>query len=380
MATTLALTLLLLAGQQAPTPPDTTFTDAALGLSFSHPATWTPVATPVPTAPKGKGNRFKLPIGKKKKPAPGPPEGMVTFAIPGAGGAAPAELTIVRASFSDAPEKWQTIQADANRNLRRDVERQWQQEILGVPLLLTRIAYTQNGTPTTGVTGLLYNAAPYKLLFRLTGPTEGFDAAQYQFTQAMETLRTTNDALPTAQEPGKPVAPPVVPGPDAKHPIFAKPKVDPKAAPLALPIGIGDRKMLLRVPEGWTLEKIEGDSATLRHPLVKAPVSVRLYASATAPRPTEALTASSNKTLESFKTVDLREDTPGAPNKAGNPVLAIWRRGATEQGPYAAMDAVAVAGDYYLLFAFVPRPGEAMAAERKVVQAMLDAVGLEPAP
>lgn len=377
MATILALTLLLLARPQ--TPDTTTFTDAALGLSFSHPTTWTTVATPVPVQPKGKGNRFKLPRGKKND-GPKPPAAVVTFRIPGKDGNGLSELTITPASFSDAPEKWQQIQADANKNLNRDVERQWQQEILGVPLLLTRIAYSQDGKPTTVLTGLLYNAAPYKLLFRLTGPTGGFDDAQFQFTQAMESLRTTTDTLPTVQEPGKPIAPPVEQTPDAKHTLFIPPKKAPKPAPLTLPVSIGERKMLLRVPLEWKVDKVEGDSVTLRHPDLKEPVQVRLYAAATAPRPTEALTAAANETLKLFTTVELREDTPGTPNNAGNPVLAIWRRGTAASGPLATLDAVAVAGDYYAILSFRPTPGEPLNRERKTVQTMLDALGLEPAP
>lgn len=384
MATTLALTLLLIAQGTAPapqTPADagaTTFTDAALGLSFAHPTTWTTVATPVPVEPKGKGNRFRLPGGKKTEKRPD--DGMVTFRIPGAAGAPPSELTIVRASFSGTPELWQQIQADTNRNQKRDVERQWQQEILGVPLLLTRIAYDQDGTATTTVTGLLYNASAYKLDFRLTGPTAGFDAAQYQFTQAMETLRTTTDTLPTAQEPGKQIAAPVLPGPDVKHPIFTGSKAAPKVAPLALPVTVGGRKMVLHVPEGWTLDKVDADSAILRNPAVKDGVTVKLYAAATAPRPGEALSAAANKTLDEYKTVDLREDSGGKPNAAGNPMMAVWRRGTAAKGPYATMDAVVSAGDYYMLFALHPTPGEDLSHERKVVQTMLDAVGLEPAP
>lgn len=375
MAILTALMLLLASGQE-PNPQEATFTDPALGLSFVHPSTWVTIATPTP-APKA-GNRLKLPFGKKRDPKK-PPEGTVSFSIPGADGSGPAELTIVRASFSDAPEKWQQIQADANRNLKRDVERQWQQEILGVPLLLTRIAFVQDGAAKSAITGLLYNAAPYKLLFRLTGPTASFDSAQYEFTKAMETLRTTNDTLPTAQEPGKVIPPPPPPpGPDAKHPLFAKQKIDPKAAPLSLAVAVGDRKMLLRVPEGWRLEKFGNDVATLRHPDVKGPVTVKLYATATAPRPTEALAAMSNATLDEFKAVAAREDTSGAPNKAGNPVVAVWRRGEGASGPHASLEAVAVTGDYYLLVSCRPQPGAA--SERKVVQAMLDAVGLEPAP
>jgi hypothetical protein len=378
-----ALMVLLSTGQEpAPqTPATQTFTDPALGLSFTHPATWTRVALPPPAPEKG-GRKPIIPNPfKKKGPPKKPDEGTVVFSIPGANGAAPAELTIVRASFSGAPEKWQQIQADANRNQKREVERQWQQEILGVPLLLTRIAYTKDGTATTTLTGLLYNAAAYKLLFRLSGPTATFDNAQYEFTQAMETLRTTDDSLPKAQEPDKPVAPP--PGaatPDQKHTLFEKPKAKPKVAPVALNVAVGERKMLLRVPEGWTLEKFESDTATLRNPSVKSPLTIKLFPVSTSTRPTDALIAAANASFEEFKTVSLREDSPGTPNKAGNPMLAIWRKGVSASGPHAAVDAVVVAGDYYILVAGRPTPGDELESERKTIQALLDIVGLEPAP
>ena len=107
---------------------------------------------------------------------------------------------------------------------------------------------------------------------------------------------------------------------------------------------------------------------------------VKFYPGSTAPPATETLTAAANQTLALYQTVDLREDTPGTPNKAGNPVLAIWRQGKTEKGSLATLDAVAVAGDYYALVSFHPTPGNELPRERKTVQAMLDAFGLEPVP
>jgi len=379
-----ALAVLVMAGRhQTPQDPAVqTFTDPALGLSFTHPTTWTRVAEPTPVAQSG-GKKPIIPNPFKKKPAAKKPEeGTVTFSIPGVNGAAPSELTIVRASFSGAPEKWQQIQADANKNQRREVERQWQQEILGVPLLLTRIAYTKEGTATTALTGLLYNAAAYKLLFRLTGPAASFDAAQFEFTKAMETLRTTDDSLPKTQEPGKEVAPPAgPPTPESKHTLFGKPKNPPVVAPVALAVSVGDKKMQLRVPLGWTLEKVEGDSATLRNKDVKTPVTVKLYLSATsANRPTEALMTAANTTFDEYKTIALREDTPGTANKAGNPMLAIWRKGEGANGPLETLDAVVVAGDYFFLLTCRPTPGSEKTSERKTLQTLLDNVGLEPAP
>lgn len=379
MAPLTAIILLLTVAQEPAAQETKTFTDAALGLSFTYPATWTQVAVAPTAEPAKKKKGIPNPFAKKSAPKK-PEEGTVTFSIPGASGSSPAELTIVRASFSGAPEAWQQIQSDSNRNLKRTVERQWQQEILGVPLLLTRIAYTKDGAATTAVTGLLYNAAPYKLLFRLTGPTDSFDAAQFQFTKAMETLRTTNDTLPAAQEPGKEIPPPPPPpGPDAKHSIFAKGKKEPQVAPVALSVSLGEKKMLLRVPSDWTLARVESGTAFLKHPDLKSPVVVKLYAAATAPRPTETLTAAANATLDEYKTVAVREDTPGTANHAGNPVLAVWRRGEGASGPLSTLDAIAVAGDYYMLFSFRPSMKD-FVSERKTVQSMLDAVGLEPAP
>ena len=378
-----ALTVLLSAAQDPTpqTPGVQTFTDTALGLSFTHPGTWTRVAVP-PPAPEPGGRKPIIPNPfKKKSPPKKPDEGTVVFSIPGANGAAPSELTIVRASFSGAPEKWQQIQADANRNQKREVERQWQQEILGVPLLLTRIAYTKDGTATTTLTGLLYNAAAYKLLFRLTGPTASFDAAQYEFTQAMQTLRTTDDTLPKVQEPDKPVAPPPgAPTPDQKHALFQKPKAKPKVAPNTLNVAVGDKKMLLRVPDGWTLDKFDGNTATLRNPEIKSPLTVKLFPIGTATPPTDALMAAANASFEEYKTVSLREDSPGTPNKAGNPTLTIWRKGEGKSGPLASVDAVVVVGDYYMLIAGRPTPGPDLDAEHKTIQSLIDVLGLEPAP
>lgn len=361
------LALALSAVAQEPTANPSTFTDPTLGLSFTHPANWTQVKSEPAKPAKGKG----------KKNGKSADDGSVRFSIP-LDNSAPAELTITPASFSGAPEKWQQFQVDANRNLKREVERQWEQEVLGVPMLLTKINYTEEGVQKTTVTGLLYNAAAYKLLFRLTGPTASFDAAQFQFNQALESLRTTSDTLPTAQEPDKPITPPPTPGtPDAKRTLFERPKVTALVAPLALPVKVAGHAATFNVPEGWTIEAKDADTYLLKHSGLKTPVTMKLLPAGTSARPAELLTNAANETLKEFETVDLREDTPGLANKAGNPVLAIWRQGKGPKDPLAAMDAILATAELNVLFSYRSAPGGNFKSERRTIQEMLDRAGVK---
>ena len=146
-----------------PAKQDTqTYSDIQLGLSFSHPSTWI-IEKPLVAKNTKKGRKLASDAGT------------VHFRIPLTGAVDDADLIIVRAAFSGSPDTWQKVQMDANQNLKRQVERQWQQEILGVPLLLTKIDYSENGSSKVTLTGLLYNDSPNKLLFRLTGPASDFD-------------------------------------------------------------------------------------------------------------------------------------------------------------------------------------------------------------
>lgn len=352
---------------QAPQAPTQAYTDNKLGLSFTHPTTWI-LENPNAPAPGKKGRRRKV------------INDTVHFRIPLTGAVDDADLIIMRAEFSGSPETWQKVQVDANADLKRTVERQWQQEILGVPLLLTRIAYSEGGTAKTTLTGLLYNDAPSKLLFRLTGPAGDFDKAQFQFTEAMQTLRTTNNALPKAQDPDHPsTAAPVVSDRGAKHTLFAPAKPPkPVLAPVAIPMVVSTKNVILRVPKGWRAEHIDGSTLELRGPDVPYPLRVRLYSVLDSDPPAVALSKATAASLANFSTVETRHDTPVDANQADCVVTSVWRTGTGAKGKLLSYDAVGRSGDFYFVASATPT-GENLDVQKKSLQKLLDLISIDTA-
>lgn len=345
------------------------YTDPQLGLSFAHSSAW---ILEKPNVPKGtKKNRRKN------------QDDSVHFRIPLTGAVEDADLVIMRAGFSGPPETWQKIQTDTNTNLHREVERQWQQDILGVPLLLTRINYAENGVNRTTLTGLLYNDAPSKLLFRLTGPASDFDKAQFQFDQAMQTLRTTNNELPKAQDPNAPPSQKTAKTDDrgAKHVLYTAPApAPPKLAPVVIPLVVSTKKVELRVPKGWTADHVDGNTLELHTPELPYPLKVKLASTLDSDPPATALLTASADSLKDFTSVVRRDDTKPVVNEGGCAVASIWRTGKGANGELVSMEAAGTCGDFYFVATCRPVPGPSFAAQRKALEQLLQGISIQAVP
>jgi hypothetical protein len=332
------------------------YTDVQLGLSFTRPSTWT-VDKPA------------------KKPKKG--DDSAHFHIPLSDSSETAELIIFRTQFSGSAETWQQIQLDVNKNLKREVERQWQQDVLGVPLLLTRIHYTEDGVSRTTLTGLLYNDNANKLQFRLTGPSPDFDKAQYEFTQTLQTLRTTDNTLPKEQVPGQTAKPEQVRG--LKSAIFKeKTPLKPEVPPISVPLVVSTKNVLLRIPTGWTAEGINGTSLTLHSSAFPSSASVRLATTLDSDPPATAFIKISEEELNEYGTVELREDTSLNPNLAGAQILACWRKGSNTKGKLSTVEAVGLSGDYYFILTANLNYAEYL-AQKKVLLGLLSRICIEAA-
>jgi hypothetical protein len=344
-------------------PQDTqTYTDPQLGLSFTHPTTWVLTSE----NPKTKGHH------KKKKSD----DDSAHFTLPLQGATSTADLLVMRASFSGSADVWQMVQADANKNMKRTVEKQWQEEILGVPLLLTKIDYTDNGEAKTTVTGLLYNASANKFLFRLTGPAADFDKAQYEFDNSMQSLRTLDNTLPKAQEADKPVAKEDERG--LKHVIIA-PTPPPKyrLAPIAVPITVSTKSIVLRIPKGWSAKDVKDNVLTLDNPELGYPVQVTLATSLDSDPPSIALSKANGISLADFRTVTKRYDSPIAVNDAGCTTESTWRDGLGAHGKLMSMEAVGVSGDFYFIASCRPVPGPTYIAQKKLIDGLLSEISID---
>lgn len=367
------IALLLAAAVLAPmqTPETKTYADPQLGLSFTYPGTWA-LQTPPPQK------------GKKGKPKAD--EQTAVFKLPIAGSSEQAELTVVRAGFSGSPDTWQQVQLDANKNLKREVTRQWQQEILNVPMLLTRINYSDGGVSKTTLTGLLYSATPLKLLFRLTGPSGDFDKVQYEFTTAMESLRTTSGKLPTEQEAGKPVEP-AKPAPDPrelKHPLIDPTAVVVKHKPLIkapelVNFSVGAKKVALRYPKSWTVSDVKGATLTLHNPRLSGAIQLSGFSTTDAVSPQNALIDAAAHSLAGFDTAE-REDQPAKANLAGTPVAVVWRYGKAGKTELGTVDFVITSGDYYVVGSYKSKPGTSFGGERKAIKELVSSVSVELVP
>src|SRR5690242_18114511 len=104
------------------------FRDDHLGLQFEHPKTWK-------VRKERNGSVFSIPLD----------------------GGTEATLQLFPAKFNDKADQWQLIQVDINRSLKRTVDKQWQEEYLTVPMLLTRSHYEVNGQTVSALVGLLYS-------------------------------------------------------------------------------------------------------------------------------------------------------------------------------------------------------------------------------
>ena len=346
-----------------------TYTDPKLGLSFAHPTTWL-LESPAPVADSGKRSH------KKKK---GASTDSVHFKVPLTGAAEDGDLLIMRASFSGSKEVWQQVQVDANKSLKRTVDRQWNQEILGVPLLLTRISYSDNGADKTTLTGLLYTDTNDKLLFRLTGPTSDFDKAQYEFTEAMQTLRTTNNELPKEQDPDHPSQPvTTVNDRGLKHPLYLPPGQQRAIiSPIAVPMVVSTKNVELRIPRGWTAEHVEGNTLQLTNPKLSYPVKIHLATTLDSDPVSTALGKQCADSLTEFDKVEHRYDSPIEPNQADCVLATVWREGRGSKGPLITLDAAGKSGDFYFIASCRPIAGETAAVQKKILFDLLDQISIE---
>jgi len=340
--------------------PTATFTEPFAGFQFNYPKTWTITKT------------------KKKE------SWRSVFSIPLEGTSDKAQLEVDRTEFHATTDLWQTIQLRANEQLHRQVVRQWSQEVLGVPMLFSRIDYNDRGTPTSAVVGLFYTRTNEKLLLRLTSPTASFDKVFYEFNRILETMRQTDGKLPQEDDPSveftvekkmekAPVTPHVIDAAKTTPTSKVKP-------PVVVDLVVSLKKVNLRMPLGWSSAKVKGNTLDLTESTLSEPLHVQLFSVLDSDPAMTALTKLSASFLDQFKTVTTREDTNPVANKAGCTVASVWRIGKGDQGDIVACEAMGSMGDYYFLLTYRHTNRASYKTDRKAIDLLLKQVSIELAP
>ena len=352
------LSLFLAIGTQG-VPLSARFSNPELNFTFEHPKAW------------------KVVTSKKA---------ISTVTIPLPEGQGDATMVIYAMAFERTPELWLTLQSDVAVQMKAELERQWTEELLGVPLLLTKTHTAPKGVPTTVLQGLLFSATPRKLLFRLSAGPSAFPAAEAEWRKVWPSFRTVDG---TSVKPEDPNRVPEPAGPKAK-PIERPSPInvisgggsvpDPVLAPVAIDCTAAGRKLRLRVPEGWSGTIAEDGAIELKSALVSRTLRVIVLSTLDSDPPGRALFKGSPRTLEKFSPVRLREEPKPRPNAARAMVSWVWRVGAGDKNPMRSFDAVGQSADFYWMFG-VAWDGDAyLPAEHAALLALVEAMSVEFVP
>lgn len=334
-------------------PQDTaTFSSPQLRLLFNYPKTWK--------------------MESKKD--------LWTFTIPLDAGTN-ATLEVRPVSFESEKERWQTIQAQFAQQLGKEVERQWEEVVLGVPMLFTRVRGLEGGQPAVAMTGLMYNAASRKMLVKLWSAPDRFNEAESLFREVLNTLRTADGRLPATEDPTKPPEDianrPLPPKTLPKKLEDPKPTVTVVKGPVSVPAKVAQRDAVLRMPEGWTATAAE-DSLHLTHPEWQgAPLKVSLHSSLDSGRAESAVVKASARSLELFKTVGKRIDSGPRKTLSGATLFTVWRNGVSESGDLTTFEAAGAVEDLYWLIEHRWDAKDVAPALRRLLNTLIEGMSLE---
>ncbi len=370
----LASTIALFTTQQD--VPTKTFTEPYLGMQFTYPTTWVMEKTTTPTLTGSK---------KPSKRKPKVDKSRTLFLIPIENSLNKAELEVVRTEYHASIDLWQTIQLRESELDKTQIVRQWEQDILGVPMLFSRIDLGQKGGGNSAIVGLFYTRSSFKLLLRLTAPTSEIDKVTYQFNKMLETLRYTDGKLPQEDDPSIDLDPvgkklvPVAPTPR----IIDAPTKGPKVlfkAPVTADLVVSTRKITLRLPQSWVPEQAKDNVVDLKEASLTAPLHLQVFSSLDSDLAPTALLKLAAKDLNEYTTVASREDSSQKINSAGCTVATVWREGKSSSGDLIVGHASGSMGEYYFLLTYRQTDKALAKADRKVIEALLKQISLETNP
>lgn len=310
---------------------------------------------------------------------------MTTFTIPLGSSGSTARADVFASATRDSIDVWQEVQVRVNGAMQREIERQWQEEVLGVPMLYTKLRYVAGSEATTTLIGLLYASSPRKFHFRLTAPSAGFEQAEAEWRNVLVTLRTASGSLPTPEDPT--LAPKTDPfkKPEKVLPpvptVSLKPNSDApqqkRPGEVSLTAKTGNTEVRVWIPKGWIANWSDG-VWKLSRPDFSSIVILEPASMLDSPKPEAALSKASAKRLEEFTQVELREEPKPRRNAAGAILAWVERHGKTTDGFFATIDAVGRSGDYYWRVGIECRDGKNFSRERGEIMKLLDKITIEP--
>lgn len=338
--------------QTPQTPQVKTFANYEFGLSFEYPVTWQM------TSKKG-DTKFVIPL-----------ENGIT-----------ATVDIHAVTFNADTEIWRYVQKDIVLQMKRQVLEQLEEEILGVPLLTTRSRYTEKGTPTVSLSGLVYSATPRKMLFRVTAPESVFGDAESKWRSVLQSIRTTAGQKLKPEDPNRKIDPKEFKNVQTK-PVKVtriegskKKEGDVQKGEVTVPITVSNRNVVLRLPEGWQGEAVGDNLIALKNQDLSETLNVAIYCTLDSDPPAKSLFRASSKSLDLFADVTKREEPAPAKNKGGATVQVVWRWGKSSSGDLTTCESTGLLGEFYWMFEY--KSTSSGSAEKKLIDALIKVMTVE---
>jgi len=332
------------------------YSNGILNIQFAHPANWQV------TTSKKHESKVIMPIGDTGE-----------FAI----------LEILPVTFDSEKEIWQISQKTVVLNSKRELVRQWEEEILGVPFLLTKYA-----SPTqTTLNGLLYVNWSRKMFFRLSAPTAQFEAAEFQWRQALETVRTVDGSK---LKPNDPTAPrskdgKVEPVKALETKVVVIDSGGPKngtmkKGEIEIACEAASRKLTLFIPRGWNAAPNADGTMTLRHADLSGALTLQVLSTLDSDPGQRALFVASSKSLGDFSKVKTRNEQLPTASPVGAMVSRVVRVGEGGGAPLLALEAVVQKELFYALITYRATQPRDFDDDQRTIESLLQRTTIEPLP
>lgn len=247
-------------------------------------------------------------------------------------------VQLIGTEFGGAKGQWQEFTRQVNEQNGRTVLRQWEEELLGVPLMLTRVRSGGGEASEVILTGLLMSRRKEKFLFRLTAPEAVAEEAERTWFSTLLNMTTLSGKLPDEELPavaaGSGAGGAAAAGGSGRpqRVIVLRPEtggpVEVVRAPVRLVLAEA-QGIFGYVPTGWALDTGEDGSLSLVKGGVRAGLRFGTGDDAAGSRELRRLVG---ERLSGFAVVSRRDALAPSANAAGFRVARTWRVGPASGG------------------------------------------------
>lgn len=315
--------------------------------------------------------QLDIPVSWKVQPT----RNGTNFIVSGTKSASRVELYVT--NYQGTSDDWQSLRKQVNSDMGRKIDRQWEELLLGVPLLMIRVNYNdpKEGGDISMLDGLLFANTSRKFQFRLYAKPDEVGGVEEQWRQCLTTLRTMEGSLPDKEDGvfNPPASEPVVRPGEA---IRLKPRdrSEVKLGPVSVPFSVSGRSGEMRLPEGWKVSG-EAERRTLTHKDFPGEVSVLISSILDSAPPQTAILDEARRGADRFKSVSSRENFGPVVNKSKTNYWLTVRKGRTDSADLFQMIAVVDVKDFYWTLKFEGTDLKSSKATQRKLEELLNAMG-----